>query len=74
MEELKGQVDKAAPELKATLEKELGEANKDLDTLQKKLEDMKTATGKAWEDMKKNLNQTLQDWQKSGEKPEKEGK
>jgi hypothetical protein len=52
----------------------LGEANKDLDTLQKNLADMKTATGKAWEDMKNNLNQTLESWQKSGEKSEKEGK
>ena len=74
MEELKGQVDKASPELKARLNQELEEAKQNIGTLQKNLEDVKTATGKVWEDMKGNLNQTLQDWQKGAEKPGQEGK
>lgn len=74
MEEMKGQFDKAAPELKARLDQEMAEAKGNLDTLQKNLGDMKTATGKAWEDMKGNVNQILEGWQKSGGKSEKEGK
>lgn len=74
MEEMKGQFDKAAPELKARLDKEMAEASENLDSLQKNLGDMKTATGKAWEDMKGNVNQALEAWQKSGGKSEKENK
>jgi hypothetical protein len=74
MEEMKAQFDKAAPEMKARLDKEMAEAKGNLDTLQKNLGDMKTATGKAWEDMKGNVNQILEGWQKSGGKPEQEGK
>ena len=58
--------------MKARLEKEMKEAKQNIDTLQKNLADLKTATGKAWEDLKGNLNQALENWQKSGEKPEKE--
>jgi Tfp pilus assembly protein PilP len=74
MEEMKAQFDKAAPEMKARLDKEMAEAKGNLDTLQKNLGDMKTATGKAWEEMKGNVNQILEGWQKSGGKPEKEGR
>jgi len=74
MEEMKAQFDKAAPEMKARLDKEMAEAKGSLDTLQKNLGDMKSATGKAWEDMKGNVNQILEGWQKSGGKPEKEAK
>jgi Holliday junction resolvase RusA-like endonuclease len=73
LQELKGQFDKAAPEMKARLEKELGASKKDLDALEKNLADMKTATGKAWEDMRNSVNQTVENWQKS-QKSEKEGK
>ncbi len=71
--EMKGQFDKATPEMKARLAKEMAEAHKDLDILQKNLEDMKTATDKAWEEIKAKANQALEDWEKSP-KAEKEGK
>ena len=70
LEELQAKIDKAAPEVKARLEKELSEARQDLDTLNKSLEEMKTATAKAWDDLKSNLNEIQEKWQKS----EKEGK
>ena len=73
LQDLKAQVDKATPELKARLEKELASSKDDLDTLQKNLGEMKTATEKAWDDLKGTINQIQEDWQKP-QKSEKDGK
>jgi hypothetical protein len=73
MEELRGKVDKATPAVKARLEKELGGAKQDLDTFDKSLEEMKTATAKAWDNLKNDLNQIEAEGQKS-EKSENKGK
>jgi hypothetical protein len=70
---LKAKVDKAAPELKANLEKELAAAKENLDAFQKSLAEMKTATEKAWDDLKSTVSQIQEGGQKSP-KSEKDGK
>ena len=73
LEGLKLQVAKAAPEVKARLEKELAEHQQDFDTLQKDLAELKTSTGKAWDELKSSIIQLQEKGQKSAE-PEKPDK
>jgi hypothetical protein len=68
---LKAQVDKATPEIKARLEKELAPDKEDREALQKSLTEMKTATEKSWDDLKSSINQIQEDWQKSQNSGEK---
>jgi flagellar motility protein MotE (MotC chaperone) len=74
LDEMKGQLDKASPELRARLEKEMLESKRDLENLLKSLAALETATGKAWEEMKGGVSQALENLQKSQEKPAKESR
>ena len=74
MAELKGKVEKAAPELKSWLQKEIATMQQRVDALEKKLKDVTTASDKAWEELQGGINQALETWQKSYDESEKEAR
>ena len=55
----------AQGDLKVKLDNEVRELQKNTDDLQKKLKDMGSATGKAWEDLKNEIDAAMTKLQKA---------
>jgi hypothetical protein len=68
IQELRARAEKAAPELKARLQEQIDELQKQEDAAQKKLAVLRAASGKAWEDFKAGMDQAVADLLKSYEK------
>ena len=72
IDDLKAEADKATPEMKAKIQASIDKLQEKQGVIKKQLAESKDAAGKAWDDLKTNLDDTLKQMDQDLEKEKKE--